>query len=126
MMFRWIPIIVLYTACASFVPKDLEPPKRRSAQVEGASYLKTARALEQAGAHLEASVYFESALVAGCDEQIVLPHLISTQVRSGRLRAAKKSVARFISLDGESTWAREMERLLEQFVPVQQNVQVSQ
>ncbi|MCP4606154.1 MAG: hypothetical protein GY847_37515 [Proteobacteria bacterium] len=81
---------------------------------------KTARALEKMGNHLEASIYFEAALAQGGDEQEILPSLIASQIRAGRLRAAKRNVVRLQEIEHNPAHVEELEelvRLLDRFAP---------
>ncbi|MDJ0763835.1 MAG: hypothetical protein QNJ97_12720 [Myxococcota bacterium] len=86
--------IYLSLACASAVQPRIENSanKTRGAQTE--EPLKIAKRLQESGHYLEASIFFEAAIANGCDERTLLPHLIASQIRSGRLRAAKKNVVR--------------------------------
>ena len=74
-------------------------------------------ALEARGHHLEASFYYEAALMLAADESRVLPRLISAQVRAGRLRAASVNTQRLISLVGPRPRLTRLSRLLALYAP---------
>ncbi len=104
---------VLLTACA---PRA-QDTKTGSSVAPALDCAETADALERRGRHLEASFYWEAALRNGGDETRILPRLFVTQVRSGRLRAAKYSMERLVELHPGSRELREMLTLLTVYTP---------
>jgi hypothetical protein len=98
-----LPILAASLAlCSCRVPA----PAGRTADGAGAAFAESraeweraAKACETRGDHLGASRYLEAALVAGGDEERLLPLLAAAQIRAGRLRAARESIARIEALD---------------------------
>lgn len=86
----------------------------------GGPYLDCAAmadALERRGRHLEASYYWEAALRNGGEEEGILPRLFVTQVRSGRLRAAKFTIHRLLELHPENRELHAFQNLLARYAP---------
>ncbi len=96
MMFRVALVLCLVTACASVPRTTVEQRKNalKTEETRAARYMAAATILLRQGNPLEASIFLEAALVLDGDEHEILPRLIIAQVRSGRLRAAKISIAR--------------------------------
>ncbi len=122
-----MPIIAwvcfLATACASAQPPVAEKPDQDvySPEEESALFTARARALEEIGAHFEASFYLEAALAKGSNEKEILPRLIAALVRSDRLRAAKKYLDRLDQLAPGNQEIRELKGLLARFAPQDSN-----
>ncbi len=95
-MSRVAVVFCLVTACASVSKTSVEPQKSAH-QTEAkrvARYMAAATILLREGNPLEASIFLEAALVLDGDEHEILPRLVIAQVKAGRLRAAKVSIAR--------------------------------
>ncbi len=75
-------------------------------------HLKAAKTLDKQGRHLEASVYYEAAIDGGNCEREILPLLISSQVRAGRLEAAKQNIARLGQIAPKYRGINELEELI--------------
>jgi hypothetical protein len=69
------------------------------------------------GRHLEASIYFEAALDGGLNELEVLPSLVVSQVRAGRIEAAKQNVHRLAQIAPDRDCVIELKELLARLTP---------
>ena len=78
-------------------------------------FVRAARAMGLRGNHLEASYYLEAALQEGAPEARVLPLLIGAQMRSGRLRAAAKSIGRLKVIQSGRPHLDELEGIIARF-----------
>jgi Flp pilus assembly protein TadD len=112
-------VCFLATACASAQQPEAEKPDQDvySPEDESALFTARARALEEIGAHFEASFYLEAALAKGSNEKEILPRLIAALIRSDRLRAAKKYLDRLDQLAPGNQEIRELKGLLARFAP---------
>ena len=95
------------------LPSVRAPVDREESKLAAAKrYFSRAQTLEKNGLHLEASIYFEAALDGGVREEEVLPLLVISLVRAGRLEAAKQSIDRFAEIAPENKSVVELQILL--------------
>jgi hypothetical protein len=78
---------------------------------------KIADTLTGRGHYLEASFYYEAALMLTADEKTFLPKLIVAQIRAGRLRAAGINVRRLVALMGDSPPLTRLAALIRRYAP---------
>ena len=103
------------TGCSQTNRLTMERP---SGPLEPASRnLEIADAMVVRGRYLEASFFYEAALTVSTEEADILPKLIASQVRAGRLRAAGQNTERLISLVGEHPLLIRLSRLLALYAP---------
>ncbi len=94
--FLMVTVVWVVVSCAAAHKQTIESKEGSAGttQDEVRRYFEVATALDGVGSHLEASIYFEAALASGGPESKILPRLIVSQIRAGRLRAARKNLAR--------------------------------
>jgi tetratricopeptide (TPR) repeat protein len=91
-MISFISICIFFSACA---PAAVNRPEKKVAQINPK---EMADAHEKAGNYLLASYYFEAAITAA-NEKELLPRLIYDQVKAGRLHAALASLERLYKIE---------------------------
>jgi hypothetical protein len=79
--------------CGAPQPADRPPAGAEAFAAARAEWEEAARDCTIRGDHLGASRYLEAALAAGGDEERLLTLLAAAQIRAGRLRAARESIA---------------------------------
>jgi len=96
LVFPVVTVVWVVVSCAGAHKQTSESPEgpALTTRDEVKEYFRVATALDDVGSHLEASIYFEAALASGGTESKILPRLIASQIRAGRLRAARKNLAR--------------------------------
>ncbi|MCP4674922.1 MAG: hypothetical protein GY854_05320 [Deltaproteobacteria bacterium] len=122
-MFKFILLVAtawIVMSCAATHKQTNESPQgsARTPRDEVREYFEVATALAKVGSHLEASIYFEAALSSGGAEAKILPRLIGAQIRAGRLRAARKNLARFQEI-APTRACGDLAALLSRFAPGQ-------
>ena len=116
---RFLHAIVLFAliqGCAGAETPTPVTPADKRAQAASRN-LEIGDAMETRGHHLEASFYYEAALILAAEEPSVLPKLIAAQVRAGRLRAASVNTQRLIALVGPQPELMQLSKLLTVYAP---------
>lgn len=112
---KWI-INIAFAALAA-CGHSPEPPSRQPASTEVPDTEAMGRALAERGRYREAGFYFEAAIAGGADERTVLPLLISAQIHSNRLRAAKRNALRMRELIGNEPSLEALIAALNRYTP---------
>ena len=129
MKFKHLLLVLIFAGgCGGAqTPKTAESAVPRGSRARAAARnLEIGDAMERRGHHLEASFYYEAALILAADEPFVLPKLIASQVRAGRLRAASVNTQRLIALAGPHPELTRLSELLAVYAPPLPQQQLSE
>jgi len=111
-------VLVLFLGCGR-AGTPLASPAGEGNDARSAARLEwqaAARIAAERGDHLGASRYLEAALAAGGDELHLLPLLAAAQIRAGRLRAARSTIACLEELDPDRPGLRDLNSLIDSLI----------
>jgi hypothetical protein len=109
--------VLCLEACASASSLNVQSPQE-SREFAALKNGQIGDKLAERGHYLEATFYYEAALILSTDETQILPKLIATQVRADRLRAARLNTERLVALVGLKSELSQLLTLLDTYAPL--------